>query len=582
MATGYYGARTSQYEDQITLNIDLTVDSSASSTTQYRSKVYFFTNKSASSNYEYLNFGSVSPGQSVTYTKSYPSMLYNTLYTFRGYLQDYWGGGYQESGEDAGWHTGSASFQATRETGFGSPINARAQINGDNIDVSWTQVLGNEYRTTGNTVTIIGTSLSSSNISYGNKTTTVDGVYQSRSCSINISSLSQGNYRIKISNRDSEIIIGPYHYSGGGQQDSDYGSWSISASQTGNKAIQYNVTFTQTSNNSTQWSFRVILDPGSNQTILNSVNNISLNKNGTKNFSGTTTSGLAIGNHYIRVEANSTNGASINNSKTIQISEDPTPPETPAGSWRQDSSNPRVNNNQTVFYGRTFTQTSSGNVTWTLEAFFNSVNSSPINSRTLNGTGNGSSIDIYGNYDISSLSPGTYEIIWRATASGIPAIITRGSFIIEPPIQLLKWSWDNSDGSWNKTKSQIHVDRIQGYLSDAWTAVAEHGPTTDFSYLIWNDLINWVVYNIDQLDLTYTPDQARAVTDAKMTDTVAGRTLTAGRYNDFKTLYNKLYRALGHQNDLYENNVTKGDQVSGRNHFTQITRILNISIDNYN
>jgi hypothetical protein len=80
-----------------------------------------------------------------------------------------------------------------------------------------------------------------------------------------------------------------------------------------------------------------------------------------------------------------------------------------------------------------------------LEAFFNSVNSSPINSQTLNGTGNGSSADIYGNYDISSLSPGTYEIIWRATTSGISAIITRGSFTIEPPIQLLKWSWGSND-----------------------------------------------------------------------------------------------------------------------------------------
>lgn len=585
MATGYYGARTSQYENQVTLNIDLTVDSGASSTTRYRSKVYFLTNKGAISNYDYLDFGTVSPGKSVTYTKLYSSMLYNTLYTFRGYLQDYWGGGYQESGEEAGWHTGSASFQVHRETGFGSPINARAQINGNNVEVSWTQVLGSEYRTTGNTVTIIGTSLSSSSISYGNKTTTVDGVYQSRSCSINISSLSQGNYRIKISNRDSEITVGPYYYSGGEQQEEGNGRWSnISLTQAANStAINYTATWTSTWTSNISWQLSAYLDTDNNSGARLKIQTGTLSNGGSLTISGTT-SNVSMGNHtiYFHADANGPDGGWT--SKTIQISEGPpTPPETPAGNWKQDSSNPRVNNNQTVFYGRRFTQTSSGNVTWTLEAFFNSVDTSPINTKTLNGTGNGSKIDIYGNYDISSLSPGTYEIIWRATTSGISAIITRGSFTIESPIQLLKWSWqwENADWSWNKQKSQINHNRIQGYLDDAYTAISEQGPTTDFSYLIWNDLINWVIYNIDQLNLSYTPEQARAKGDAKMEDTVAGRTLTAYRYNNFKLLYNKLYKALGHQNNLYNNDVSSGDQVSGYNHFVYIVTNLNTSIDNY-
>lgn len=61
-----------------------------------------------------------------------------------------------------------------------------------------------------------------------------------------------------------------------------------------------------------------------------------------------------------------------------------------------------------------------------------------------------------------------------------PVTLTKSITTEEEPIQIEPWNWDISNGSYTNGKAYLTTNSLK--------ALTSRGPTTDFSYLVWNDL----------------------------------------------------------------------------------------------
>ena len=204
---------------------------------------------------------------------------------------------------------------------------------------------------------------------------------------------------------------------------------------------------------------------------------------------------------------------------------------------------------------------------WSLRDASNNIISgatsySTATSKTYSGLAPGTTYIVYMSYSRSTAGEGNYD---------------SDSITTDEVSGVTPWSWNASNGT--ASAVQTHT---------AYIAVSNYGPISDFSYLVWNDMVTKVaemrnranqkpVWNTKYLDQAST----------SMSNTESGRTMTAARYNSLR--YNiGLYYGFnevpsGELIDL--DSVTKekipGDPVIGSN-FIDLMTCLNYAIDRAN
>ena len=153
----------------------------------------------------------------------------------------------------------------------------------------------------------------------------------------------------------------------------------------------------------------------------------------------------------------------------------------------------------------------------------------------------------------------TYYLWWRlyddSVAGSFTIYVKRYSGGGSSGIPL--WSWSTSNGDASDKQTAL-----------AYQALTGHGPITDFSHLVWNDLCNKIAEVQDYAIGNYwATDGAGGLTLSETRMDADDRTLTADRFNSMK--YN-----IGRNYSTGIADVEPGDPVLG-SYFIKITDKLN-------
>lgn len=119
------------------------------------------------------------------------------------------------------------------------------------------------------------------------------------------------------------------------------------------------------------------------------------------------------------------------------------------------------------------------------------------------------------------------------------------------------WSWSSSNGTASASQTKA-----------AYTALTNNGSTSDFSYLVWNDMCSKVIEIENAAGLTWSAKYA-SYADTKMSS--SDKVLTAIRFNSLR--YN-----IGRSYSTGINEVASGDTVYAW-YFTTLARCMNEWID---
>lgn len=119
------------------------------------------------------------------------------------------------------------------------------------------------------------------------------------------------------------------------------------------------------------------------------------------------------------------------------------------------------------------------------------------------------------------------------------------------------WSWSSSNGTASASQTKA-----------AYTALTNNGSTSDFSYLMWNDMCSKVIEIENAAGLTWSTKYA-SYADTKMSS--SDKVLTATRFNSLR--YN-----IGRSYSTGINEVASGDTVYAW-YFTTLARCMNEWID---
>lgn len=119
------------------------------------------------------------------------------------------------------------------------------------------------------------------------------------------------------------------------------------------------------------------------------------------------------------------------------------------------------------------------------------------------------------------------------------------------------WSWSSSNGTASASQTKA-----------AYTALTNNGSTSDFSYLVWNDMCSKVIEIENAAGLTWSTKYA-SYADTKMSS--SDKALTATRFNSLR--YN-----IGRSYSTGINEVASGDTVYAW-YFTTLARCMNEWID---
>ena len=115
------------------------------------------------------------------------------------------------------------------------------------------------------------------------------------------------------------------------------------------------------------------------------------------------------------------------------------------------------------------------------------------------------------------------------------------------------WSWSSSNGTASASQTKA-----------AYTALTNNGSTSDFSYLVWNDMCSKVIEIENAAGLTWSTKYA-SYADTKMSS--SDKVLTATRFNSLR--YN-----IGRSYSTGINEVASGDTVYAW-YFTTLARCMN-------
>lgn len=119
------------------------------------------------------------------------------------------------------------------------------------------------------------------------------------------------------------------------------------------------------------------------------------------------------------------------------------------------------------------------------------------------------------------------------------------------------WSWSSSNGTASASQTKA-----------AYTALTNNSSTSDFSYLVWNDMCSKVIEIENAAGLTWSTKYA-SYADTKMSS--SDKVLTATRFNSLR--YN-----IGRSYSTGINEVASGDTVYAW-YFTTLARCMNEWID---
>lgn len=119
------------------------------------------------------------------------------------------------------------------------------------------------------------------------------------------------------------------------------------------------------------------------------------------------------------------------------------------------------------------------------------------------------------------------------------------------------WSWSSSNGTASASQTKA-----------AYTALTNNGSTSDFSYLVWNDMCSKAIEIENAAGLTWSTKYA-SYADTKMSS--SDKVLTATRFNSLR--YN-----IGRSYSTGINEVASGDTVYAW-YFTTLARCMNEWID---
>lgn len=159
---------------------------------------------------------------------------------------------------------------------------------------------------------------------------------------------------------------------------------------------------------------------------------------------------------------------------------------------------------------------------------------------------------------ISGLTPGTeYAINYRGVNSAGNNSYMSTPLYVTTLSSVKKWNWGLSNGNASANAT-----------TTAYYAVTGKGLTSDFSYLVWNDMVDKVQEILTAKDLSWN-SSFLSISATKMSSW--DKTLTADRFNSLR--YN-----IGLHYSTGINTVSKGDTVYGW-YFTTLTNCMNNWID---
>lgn len=148
-----------------------------------------------------------------------------------------------------------------------------------------------------------------------------------------------------------------------------------------------------------------------------------------------------------------------------------------------------------------------------------------------------------GDYSFTNLSPGTeYNIDVKITAPGWTITVELSTTESTDGVSVEYWSWTSSNGSASASQTRR-----------AYSAVCNNGSLGDFSYLVWNDMVDKVQEIIDANGESWHTNYA---TYAETRMSAGDKTLTAKRFNSLR--FNIGTRV---STGIYE--VSRGDTVYG-------------------
>ena len=160
---------------------------------------------------------------------------------------------------------------------------------------------------------------------------------------------------------------------------------------------------------------------------------------------------------------------------------------------------------------------------------------------------------------LQNVNPSTRYYIWVRGYEGDETGII--SLHVVPPaaaVDVSPWTWDKSNG--NATRLQT---------PEAHTAVVTGGAVTDFSYLVWNDMVDKVLAIIDAADGEWYDNYA-SYEDTLMT--ADDKVITAKRFNSLR--FN-----IGSRYSTGISEVSVGDDILGE-YFITLADCINGWIDN--
>ena len=124
-------------------------------------------------------------------------------------------------------------------------------------------------------------------------------------------------------------------------------------------------------------------------------------------------------------------------------------------------------------------------------------------------------------------------------------------------IVVAAWSWSSSNGTASASRTKA-----------AYNALINNGSTSDFSYLVWNDMCSKVIEIENAAGLTWSTKYA-SYADTKMSS--SDKVLTAARFNSLR-------HNIGRSYSTGINEVASGDTVYAW-YFTTLARCMNEWID---
>lgn len=166
----------------------------------------------------------------------------------------------------------------------------------------------------------------------------------------------------------------------------------------------------------------------------------------------------------------------------------------------------------------------------------------------------GAKVSSGGDFTFTGLSSGSsYDVLVSITAPGWPSSVELDSSIETDSPSIAPWSWTSSNGSASATQTKA-----------AYNAILSRGPLSNFSYLVWNDMVDKVKEILDATGESWSTIYG---TYASTRMSSSDKRLTASRFN-------ALRQNIGSRYSTGIQEVSRGDIIYGW-YFTTFASCIN-------